>query len=71
MSGDVSDAYGGHQKPAQVDVAGDEVRRDLQKRLQVRASHVGMETFGRSPVLTDEPNIGIVARLMTSEAVSS
>jgi hypothetical protein len=46
-------------------------RRDLQKRLQVRASHVGMETFGRSPVLTDEPNIGIVARLMTSEAVSS
>src|ERR1700692_1302606 len=64
MSGDVSDAYGDHQKLAQVDVAGDEVLRDLQKRLQVRASHVGIETFGRAPVLVDEPNIGIVARLM-------
>src|ERR1700730_5510780 len=64
MSGDVSDAYGDHQKLAHVDIAGDEVRRDLQKRLQVRASHVGIEAFGRSPVLVDEPNIGIVARLM-------
>jgi hypothetical protein len=71
MSGDVSDASGGHQKLAQVGVAGDKVRRHLQKRLQVRASRVGIETFGRSPVLVDEPNIGIVARLMTSEAVSS
>src|ERR1700736_2028226 len=64
MSGDVSGACGDHQELAQVDVAGDEVRRDLQKRLQVRASHVGIETFGRAPVLVDEPNIGIVARLM-------
>ena len=64
MRADASGACGDHQKLAQVDAAGDEVRRDLQKRLQVRASHVGIETFVRAPVLVDEPNIGIVARLM-------
>lgn len=49
---------------AQVDAADDEVRRDLQKRQEVRALHVGIETFGRAPVLVNKPNIGIVARLM-------
>ena len=49
-----------HPEPAQIDVAGDEIGRRLQKCLQVLRQHVGVKTFRRAPVLVNKPDIGII-----------
>ena len=49
-----------HLEPAQIDVAGDEIGRRLQKCLQVLRQHVGVKTFGRTPILVNKPDIGII-----------
>jgi hypothetical protein len=49
-----------HRKPAQIDIACDEIRGNLQERLQVRSQHVGLQTLGGAPVFVDEPDVAIV-----------
>jgi hypothetical protein len=43
----------------EIDVAGDKTGRCLQKCLQVLRQHVGVKTFRRTPVLVNNPDIGI------------
>jgi hypothetical protein len=51
---------GDHHEPPKIDVADDEIGRCLQKCLQVLRQRVGVKTFRRTPVLVDEPDIGII-----------
>jgi hypothetical protein len=53
-----------HREAAQIDIGGEEIRRGLQKGLHVRSPHVDVQALARTPVLVDEPNVGIVERLV-------
>jgi hypothetical protein len=49
-----------HPEPAKIDIAGDEIGRCFQKCPQALRQHVGVKTFRRTPVLVNEPDIGII-----------
>jgi len=45
-------------------VAGNEIWHGVQDGLKMRTTHVRLQARGRAPILVDDPDVGIVERLM-------
>ena len=50
-------------------VAGNEIWHGVQDGLQMWTTHVRLKARGRAPIIVDDPDVGIVERLIVVEAL--